>query len=184
MTSLPNFRREQTGNAVLDRMQDVVRDLVSIVRDLVRTTPTVYSLILRGNLTTTSATPTSTALRFPVRAGDVWDIDYTGYSSCSSVNGCKLAVACPTGSTLAGELESSSTNTLVANWFTQALTASTLSAALHAGANDNGRPDRINARVTVGTDGYITLQFASATAATTTTLYARSCLRAVKAVGV
>lgn len=184
MTALPNFRREQTGNAVFDRMQDVVRDLVDVVRDIITNAPLVYTRILRDDITTTLDYATPTTLRFPVKAGEVWDVEYWGYSGCSSVNGCKLALMCPSGSTLFGELESSSTNTAVANWTTQTLSASTLSTALHAGATSTPRPDRINARVVAGADGYITLAFASTTAATTTTLAGRPCLRGTRAVQV
>jgi hypothetical protein len=169
------FRAEHTGGHAQDRAQRMAQQVGVAALEAYP-----ISLMLTANISTTLNTAVSTLLTFAVAAGSCWDIEYYGYSSCSSVNGLALGILCPTGSTLTGELISSAANTAVANWHTQTLTASTLSTALHVGANNNGRPDALNARVTVGLAGSITLQYASITAATTTFLYAKNYLRASK----
>ena len=182
MVASPTHRYEHTGNALLDRVQDNVRRLIASVVQLVVVVEArrVVSLMLEEDFTTTAATAQSTKLSFAVVKGESWDVEVCGNGGCSTVDGMKYAIACPAGSVLSGELDSSSANIAVANWTRQALTASTLSAATHVGATNAGRPDRINARVTVGADGFITLQAASATAADTTTVYAKTYLRASK----
>lgn len=178
-------RTTHTGNFAQDQAQRLAQQtavktnsIESRVTALERLVPVV--LELAADFTTTLATAQNTKLTFPVALGDVWDVEFWGYGACSTVNGMKYAVAAPSGSVMSGELESSSTNTLVANWTTQTLVASALSAATHVGASNAGRPDRINVRVKVQAAGSITLQVASATAGDTTTLSAKALLRATR----
>ena len=180
---------EHTGVASQDRAQ-VLAQRVSAAHEQTKAyvsalaTSTALALpvtlMLAADFATTAATAQSTKLSFAVLAGEAWDVEVWSYAGCSSVNGMKYAVDCPAGSVLLGELESSSTNTAVANWTTQTLSASTLSAATHVGATSTPRPDRINARVKVAAAGFITLQVCSVTAATTTTLTGKSYMRAFR----
>ncbi len=174
--------QEHTGDALLDRIQSNVLRLVQAVQKLLVDFEArrVVSLMLASDFTTTTATAAATKLTFAVSKGETWDVEFWGYAGCSSTNGMKYAIGCPAGSVLLGELESSSSNTAVANWGTEPLSASTMSSPTHVGATSTPRPDRINARVFVGADGAITLQVASATSGTTTTLTGKSYLRASK----
>ncbi len=178
-------RQEHTGDPLLDRIQANVLRVVQTVQQLLATVEArrVVSLMLEASFTTTAATAQSTKLTFAVKKGECWDVEFWGDASCSSVNGMCYAIGAPAGSTAAGWIDSSSTNTAVANWLTDQVTApNTLSSACHAGASNVGRPDRINVRVKAGADGFVTLQVASVTAATTTTIAAKSHLRASKVV--
>ncbi len=178
----PTHRTEHTGDPLLDRIQANVARLIQAVQllmDVVELRRTV-SLMLAADFTTTAATAQATKLTFAVVRGECWDVEVWGYGACSTTTGMKYEIDCPTGSRASGELESSSANAAVANWTTQGLTAGTLSAATHVGASNSGRPDRINVRVIVGSDGFITLKVASAAAGDTTTLSALSYLRAFK----
>jgi hypothetical protein len=180
------FRAEHTGSAAGDRAQRQAQAAVvaheqtkTYVAGLALQVP--VSLMLSAAFTTTLATATDTKLSFPVLAGECWNVEYWGDGSCSSVNGMCYSIGAPANSSVDGWIETSSTNTLVANWLTIQVTAvNTLSAACHAGANNTGRHDRISARVKVGVAGRITLQAASITAATTTTIAAKSYLRALR----
>jgi len=184
LVDAPVQRTQFTGQAVLDRLQANVRALVDTVRQLVAVVESrrVVAMMLAEDFSTTRAVAQNTLLTFPVVKGELWDVEFFGYGACSTVTGMKYAVGCPAGSVMSGELESSSTNTAVANWTTQGLTASTLSAATHVGASNAFRPDRINVRVKVGANGAITIQAASAAAADTTRVAARSLLRANRVV--
>ncbi len=185
MADTPAHRNEFTGNAGLDRVQENVRSLIAYVKAVVAGLPSIVSLTLAADFTTTDATAQSTHLTFPVKAGEVWDVEYWGNAGCSNTNGMAYAIGAPTGSTASGWIETSSTNTSVTNWLTLQITAiDTLSAACHAGASNAGRPDRINVRVIAGADGAVTLKAASITAASTTTIAALAYLRATKAVKV
>ncbi len=179
--------RYHTGSFAGDEMQRQAGVVASGANRLVDRVAALEGLssvllVLDVAFTTTAATAQPTKLRFPVNRGEEWLVEFWGYGSCSTVTGMKYAIGCPTGSTATGELESSSTNTLVANWTTQTLSANTLSAATHVGATNAARPDRICVRVRVYDDGEIVLQAASASAGDTTTVYALSCLRATKVV--
>ena len=175
--------QEHTGDPLLDRIQANVLRLVQAVQGLLVTVEArrVVSLMLAAAFTTTANTAQSTKLTFPVKKGETWDVEVWASASCSTVAGVAYALGAPTGSTVDGWIESSSVDTSVANWLTLQVSAvNTLSAACHAGASNAARPDRINVRVSVAADGDITLKVASITAATTTTLSAKSYLRASK----
>lgn len=157
MTTLPTHRSEATGNAVLDRIQNNVRALVSTVRLLVDIQP--RSVMLAETFSTPSTTPVATRLTIAVKAGECWDVSLVGRGSCTNVAGMGYALGAPPGSTVQGSHVTSSTDATIANWLHFAV--DTVNAALgtsHAGATDAGRPDTITARVKVGTqDGYITI---------------------------
>lgn len=182
MIALPNFRREQTGNVQLDRIQGVVSDLVEAVRALARAVPDTVSLSLRSDFQTTSADPRATGLRFAVKAGETWNVEVWGNAACSSVAGVAYAIGAPTNSTVSGWIDTSSTNTAVANWLVVQLTAPNVaSAACHAGASNSGRPDRITVRVTAAADGFVDIMFSSITSGTTSILSALAYMRATRA---
>lgn len=174
--AMPPHRDERTGNVVLDRIQENVRKLFVTLAALLAVQP--IGVCLAADFTTTSANPVNTPLRLPVKAGEVWDIEFFGRGACSSVNGMGYAFGAPPGSTVSGVLYSSSTNTLVANWLL--LTFSSINTAIgtcHAGANTTPRPDSFNARVKVAQDGFIIVQAYAVTAGTTATVVAQSMLR-------
>jgi hypothetical protein len=124
--------------------------------------------MLAAQFTTTSATAVDTGLQVSADAGELWLVEYWGYSKCSTVNGTRYAVTAPAGATGTGWLDSSSANFAVANWFYLDLTISTLSAGCHIGANNNFRRDSIVYRVKMGsTPGDIKIQFASVTGGNT-----------------
>ena len=154
---LPDHKSEQTGNPVLDRIQNNVRALFATVRALILVQP--VSVMLPDTFTTTSANPVATKLSFPVKAHENWRVDLHSSGSCSSVNGMGYALGAPPGSTVDGYLESSSTNTLVANWLVaQVATVGAGITPCHVGASDAARPDRMSARVQVGAqDGQIVI---------------------------
>lgn len=175
----PVFRRQHTGNAVLDRIQGVVEDLVAFARDQHSRQP--VSLSLRTPFTTSSDLSQDTKLAFPVRAGETWDLEFWGNSQCSSTDGVKYEVGAPPDSTVSGWLESSSTNTSVTNWTTTEINAvNTQFGPFHAGASNAARPDRLQARVKAGRDGVVAIRICSETAATTTILSAKAHLRATR----
>lgn len=172
------FRREHTGSAGADRLQaDARRASIALQHQIDQGLP--LSLALRDAYTTTSADLQVTPLWFPVKAGDLWELEFWGFGACSSVNGMRYGIGAPDGSNVSGTIETSSTNTLVANWLIGTFTAAnTASITCHAGATNAGRPDRIYARVKAASAGRIALLVASVTSGTTTTLAAQAYLRA------
>lgn len=177
---LPNFTREQTGNVILDRIQETLRALIAYVRAL--DLASSVTLMLAAAFTTTLATPQPTTLTFRVKAGELWDVEFTGRGACSSVNGMGYALGAPAGSEVSGALYTSSTNTSAANWLLYQFTAvNTAIGTCHAGASNAARPDSFTARVKCGQDGFITVLVYAVTAGTTATLFERSSLRASKA---
>ncbi len=139
-------------------------------------------LVLAAPFKTTVVVLNPTKLAFPAKKGDLWFIEYWGLGRCSSVNGMNYGLFVPPNSVVSGTLETSTTNVSVANWtITQFLQTSLAPiGTAHVGANDNGRPDRLQARVQCGADGNIAITAASVTAATTTTIEAQAILRATK----
>lgn len=177
LPSLPPHKSEQTGNAVWDRIQNNIRQIVDVVRQLISVQP--LSLISADAFKTTSAIPVETMLRFPVKAGEIWHVEFFGLGHCSSVNGMSYALGAPPNSVVSGIHYSSTASTAVANWFLSALPATpgTSFGAMHVGANDAGRPDNFYARVKCAGDGFISLKVHAITAGTTATLDGMALLR-------
>lgn len=183
MVTPPVHKNEQTGNPVLDRIQDNVRGVVQVLTKLIAaiTKAQPISLMLKSDWSTTLATPQPTPLTFPVKAGDIWDVDYFGLDACSSTNGMGHAIGAPPNSTVSGVLYSSSANTAAANWILIAITSpNAFIGACHVGASNAGRPTHLNVRVKAGADGAITLKACSVTAGTTTGIAAKAYLRAMR----
>jgi hypothetical protein len=133
--------------------------------------------LLSATFQTTAATAQTTSLSVTVNPGELWRVEYWGYSRCSTVNGTKYALLVPSG-TAGGWLDSSTVNVAVANWTTQDMTANTLSTALHAGATNAFRRDQMVMWVRVGaTGGTLAIQFCSATAGDTSQLQINSMAR-------
>lgn len=176
----PVHKNEQTGQAGLDRIQQNVRALIADVRSMLLRLAAAerHSLMLTDAFTTTIATATSTKLTFPVRAEEIWDIDYYGAAGCAGdALGMKYAIAAPTGSTIAGYLDSNLANS-TDDTHVAISAVNTLTSAVHT-VNGGTRPDHINVRIKVGhVDGSITLQAACTTAGRTTTIDAGAYLRA------
>ncbi len=177
-------RREHSGDFAKDQAQRLAQQVAQRVNrqedQLADLDAKTVSLMLARDFTTTLATATSTPLSFPVKKDECWDVEFWGYGACSNTTGMKYALYCPAGSVASGEIESSSSNTSVANWTTDNVVANALLAATHVGASFAGRPDRFNARVKVAVDGNVTLQVASVTAGATTLLRAKAYLRATR----
>lgn len=176
---------EQTKSVVDNRMQRVAQRVATSheqTKNYVRALAAGnINIVSRVAFTTTSQAATSTLLSFAVAAGETWDVEYWGFGHNSAAGGMKYAIYAPNSSTVSGTLESSSTNTAVANWLIDTFSApNTLSVACHAGATNAGRPDRINVRVTTVYAGVVAIQVASVTAASTTTVDAAALLRATR----
>lgn len=181
---IPNHKQEHTGNPVLDRIQQSLRNVIHALATLMVSfeTTRVVSLALAKPFITTSGTLAPTPLTFKVKAGEIWVVEYCGLETCSSTNGMGFGIAAPANSTVTGTLWSSAGNTAVANWVLSTFFAvNTFISALHVGAPSTGsRPTTINARVRVVADGFITIMVQSVTAGTTTTIATDTFLKATK----
>lgn len=135
-------------------------------------------IYLPSAFTTTLATAQDTLLTFPVRSGEVWLVEVWAFGGSSTVNGMKYAIGAPTGSTVDGYLDSSST-TEESDQIEQITAINTLTAAVHVTAGGT-RPDYINARLSIAASGSVTIQAASTTGGDTTTIRSFACLRAVR----
>jgi hypothetical protein len=142
-----------------------------------------YQRVLAANATTSVITRGDINAAFSITAApfEVWEIEFEGSVQCSSTGGSRFAITAPAGSTVDGWLFSTA-SALATPSTPQRFTAiDTLSAtAVHTVAAVPA-PDRIRAVITVGaTGGAIKPQFASNTAAQTTTIFAGASFRARK----
>ena len=131
---------------------------------------------LSADFTTTLDTAVATTLSFPMKSGESWQFEIKAIAGCSGAGGSKYQFTAPGGSTVDSFIESAQTITSV---FRQRLaTINALNAsAMHASAGVVA-PDKVWGVITAGADGDFVLAVASVTAGQTTTLYARSSIRA------
>ncbi len=120
-------------------------------------------MILDSDFDTLSSAMVATGLKVPVQAGRGYTVLYNGRSQCNNVTGLKLEFRCPAGSSLEGWLISSSANSALANWFGLDTVADVASGALHAGASDVARSDRMTGGIIVGAAGFVELYAGSVT---------------------
>lgn len=146
-------------------------------------TDNIYGIIIKSllnNATTSIATNTDTLLSVPVLANEVWVLEFYGTAQCSSTGGSKYQVSAPTGATIEGFLQSTTTSANTPS--NQRISAiNTLSStAIHTIATTPA-PDTILVRVKIGaTAGNIAIGFASVTATQITTIFAGAFIRAYK----
>ncbi len=174
------FRRAQVPSFDADLAQRSAQQAAQKTNVLADRLDRQILLALAQDFVTTATSLVATPLAFPVRAGENWLVEVWADAACSSVNGMVYALGAPAGSQVRGWVQSSSTNTAVANWFVGQFTAAnTASTACHVGATNAGRPDRIEARIEAATDGTISILVAGVSASTTT-ISRQAALRATR----
>lgn len=182
--TIPVHRGEQTGDPVLDRVQNNVRSLILAMREIYDRVAALeaaapISVMLRDDFTTTAATAQNTLLSFPVKAGECWDVDYYGAAGCAGdALGMKYAIAAPPSTVISGYLDSNLTSA-TDDTHPPITAVNTLTSAVHT-VNGATRPDHINVRLKAGESGNVTLQACSTTAGRTTTILAKAFIRAVR----
>jgi hypothetical protein len=135
---------------------------------------------LLSNATSTIATNTNSNLSFSAAANEVWVIEFDWTAQCSSTGGSKFQITAPTGSTIEGFYEG--TTSAITTLTYQRITAiNTLTGTAAHTVATTPAPDRIIVRVKVSsTAGTIALGFASVTAGQTTTIFAGASMIAYK----
>jgi hypothetical protein len=148
------------------------------------TKATLVNAVLKSLLasaTSTIATNTNTNLSFSIGVNEVWIAEFLVTAQCSGTGGSKFQISAPTGATIEGWLESTTTtaNTVL----NQRITAiNTLTGTATHTVATTPAPDTILVRIKNSTTaGTVALGFASVTAGQTTTIFAGSFLRAYKA---
>jgi len=135
-----------------------------------------YELSLNEDFTTDDDDPpVATPLTFPVRAGDVWSIEYLGTAQSETADGFKYAIDFPAGSWIEGWLDS--TGGAITTRSLHHITDTSATGAVHLAVEELA-PDRIVATVNVAADGDVTLMVASTTNGDTTTIKRGASLRA------
>jgi hypothetical protein len=135
---------------------------------------------LLSNATSTVATNTNSNLSFSAAANEVWVIEFDWTAQCSSTGGSKFQITAPTGSTIEGFYQG--TTSAITTLTYQRITAiNTLTGTAAHTVATTPAPDRIIVRVKVSsTAGTIALGFASVTAGQTTTIFAGASMIAYK----
>jgi hypothetical protein len=141
----------------------------------------LFATFLASNFTTTNATATSTALSFNIGANETWVVDVQLTAQCSSTGGVKYAIAAPAGATIEGWLYSS-TSAITTLSYQRIAAINTLTGTLVHTVATTPAPDVIRFTITnSSTAGAVTIQAASGTSGQTTTIFAKSSLKALRA---
>lgn len=136
-----------------------------------------YELALDDDFTTTDNAATATPLTFPVRAGDVWSIEYLRTAECSTADGVAYAIDFPAvGSWIEGWVDSTAA-TLADRSLQRIMTSGLTATPIHTAVAE-AAPDRIVATVGIGEDGDLTIMAASVTNGDLTTIRKGASLRA------
>jgi hypothetical protein len=137
--------------------------------------------LVNATFTTTSTGATTVgALNFSVVSGEVWTVECRLTAQCSNTGGIAYAISAPSGSTIEGWVQSSTSAITTLSY--QRLTAiNTLtSTALHTVATTPA-PDLIWFVIVAGATGTVALQAASKTSGQTTTVFVNSSMVAQRA---
>lgn len=136
---------------------------------------------LLANATSTIVTNTNTNLGFVIGANEVWIMELSLSAQCSGTGGSKFQISAPTGATIEGWYQGTTTGLTVFTY--QRITAiNTLTGTAAHTVATTPAPDTILVRIKNGaTPGTVSLGFASVTAGQTTTIFAGSFMRAYKA---
>lgn len=170
-------REEQTGNALIDRIQTRIRLVVDAIRALDARVPRTYVKTLPKAVTSTVTQLVTTGLSFPVKSGEVWLVEFKGLAGCSgSANGMKFGVLAPAGSTISGALDSSLT-TATDDAHVQLTAINTATSAVHT-VNGSTRDDEASFVIKAGSDGVVAWAFQPTTSGNTATVAAKAWLRA------
>jgi len=124
--------------------------------------------------TTTVVTAANvTDMSFAIAASETWSVEWNLQNGCSGIGGVKWAITVPAGATFRGVADGMSTG-ITARTSAVMTVSGTLTIAFNAVASTAGFT-RITAVIANGvTAGTVALQFASTTAAQTSTVYANS----------
>jgi hypothetical protein len=139
---------------------------------------------LSANATSSVVTSANTNLSFTIGANEVWIIEFFFTAQCSSTGGSKFQITAPTGATVEGWYQG--TTSALLTFTSQRITAiNTLTGTAAHTIAATPAPDSIIVRVKNGaTPGTVALGFASVTAAQVTTIFAGAMMRAFKALEV